>query len=126
MADHPPVTIAFEGLDESDAVQAAIIRHARSLERFCDRILGCRVVISRPHHHGRRGSLFSVRVRLAVPGRDIVTSHEHRWSHAHEDVFVAVRDAFLATRRQLEDHVRVMRGDVKRHATTAGSREETP
>jgi hypothetical protein len=98
MPDHPPVTIAFEGLDESDAVQSAALRHARALERYCGRILGCTVVISRPHHHGRRGSLFSVRI------------------------FVALRDAFLATRRQLEDHVRVMRGDVKRHASrTAGS-----
>ncbi|MEI7657921.1 MAG: HPF/RaiA family ribosome-associated protein [Phycisphaerae bacterium] len=124
MADHPPVTIAFEGLAESDAVQTAAVRHARSLERFCDRILGCTIVISRPHHHGRHGDLFSVRIRLSVPGRDIVTSHEHRWNHAHEDVFVALRDAFVATRRQLEDHVRIMRGDVKHHATALTESEE--
>ena len=117
MADHPPITVAFEGLDESDAVQTAAMRHARSLERFCGRILACTVVFARAHHHGRRGSLFTVRVRVSVPGRDIVTSHEHRWNHAHEDIFVALRDAFLATRRQLEDHVRVMRGDVKHHAS---------
>lgn len=125
MADHPPVIIAFEGLDESDAVQSAALRHARALERYCGRIIACTVVISRPHHHGRRGNLFSVRIRVSVPGRDIVTSHEHRWNHAHEDVFVALRDAFLATRRQLEDHVRVMRGDVKRHAVQT-ARLEAP
>jgi cold shock CspA family protein len=35
---------------------------------------------------------------------------------AHEDIYVAIRDAFDATRRLLEDHVRQGRGDVKLHA----------
>jgi hypothetical protein len=34
----------------------------------------------------------------------------------HEDPYVAVRDAFPAVQRQLEDYERERRGDVKRHA----------
>jgi cold shock CspA family protein len=36
--------------------------------------------------------------------------------HAHEDAHVAVRDAFDALRRRLQDHVRDSRGEVKLHA----------
>jgi hypothetical protein len=35
--------------------------------------------------------------------------------HAHEDVYVAIRDAFNAAVRRLEDQARKMRGDVKNH-----------
>jgi cold shock CspA family protein len=35
--------------------------------------------------------------------------------HAHEDVYVAIRDAFDAAVRRLEDHVRERRGKVKTH-----------
>ena len=36
--------------------------------------------------------------------------------HAHEDVYVAIRDAFDAAVRRLEDQARKMRGNVKTHA----------
>jgi cold shock CspA family protein len=36
--------------------------------------------------------------------------------HAHEDMHVAVRDAFDAVRRRLQDHMRRLDGHTKRHA----------
>jgi hypothetical protein len=48
----------------------------------------------------------------SVPGDEIVVSHT---ANAHEQVDVAVRDAFDAARRQLQDHARKQRGDVKLH-----------
>ena len=35
--------------------------------------------------------------------------------HAHEDVYVAIRDAFDAARRQLQDQIRTSQGKVKVH-----------
>ena len=61
------------------------------------------------------GGVYHVRVDLTVPGREIVVSRDPAENHAHEDVYVAIRDAFDATRRQLEDHVREIRADVKHH-----------
>lgn len=34
----------------------------------------------------------------------------------HEDVYVALRDAFDAARRQIEEHAQKMRREVKHHA----------
>ncbi|MBL0928060.1 MAG: ribosome-associated translation inhibitor RaiA [Phycisphaerales bacterium] len=111
-----PVTIAFEGVPESDAVEQAVWKHAAGLERFFDRITSCRVTVARPQHHRHKGELYSVRVDLTVPGEEIVVSREHRFDHAHEDVYVALRDAFDAARRRLEDHARRVRGEVKKRA----------
>jgi ribosomal subunit interface protein len=110
-------TVAFEGVPESDAVEQAVWGHAAQLERFFDRITSCRVVVARPQHHRHHGDLFSVRVDLTVPGEEIVANRERRFDRAHEDVYVALRDAFDAARRQLEDHVRRLR---------EGARQVTP
>jgi cold shock CspA family protein len=117
-----PMTVAFEGLEESDAVQKEARDRAADLERFSDRITPCRVVIARPHHHGRQGGVYCVRIDLTVPGEEIVVNREHRFDERHEDVFVAMRDAFHAARRQLEDHVRRVRGQVKAHGGPARGR----
>jgi cold shock CspA family protein len=63
----------------------------------------------RKHHH--QGRQFRVRIDLRVPGKELVANRDH-----HEDVYVALRDAFDAVKRQLEDVAREMRGDVKAHA----------
>src|SRR5690606_22918580 len=60
------------------------------------------------HHH--QGRPFRVSIDLRVPGKEIVANRDH-----HEDVYVALRDAFDAAKRQLEETVRLQRGDVKVH-----------
>lgn len=110
-----PVDVTFKGVPVSDAVREAAWKHGEELERYFDRILSCRVVIEMPHRHGRKGGLYMVRIGLSVPGSDIIVNREGPKDHAHEDVYVAMRDAFDAARRRLEDHVRRLRGDVKIH-----------
>lgn len=53
-----------------------------------------------------------MRLLLVVPGPDIVVSRDHALDGAHEDVYVTIRDAFRAARRQLEDLVRRQREGV--------------
>lgn len=107
--------IVFNDIPIDEAVQAAAADRIAELERFYDRITGCTVVIALPHQRHERGSLYSVRIDLVVPGGQIVVSRDHHDNHAHEDVLVALRDAFNAARRRLEDHVRRMRGVEKIH-----------
>jgi len=106
--------ITFRNIDSSPAVEAKIRERARELEQFFDRIVSCRVVIEAPDRR-RHGDLFHIRVDLKVPGKEIVVKRDPPEHHAHEDIYVAVRDCFDAVRRQLEDHVRRSRGDVKAH-----------
>ena len=111
-----PLQITFRHMPFSEAVAARIQERAAELERFFDRIISCRVVVECRHPRRQQGNLFRVRVDLKVPGNEIVVGRDPSAHHAHEDVHVAIRDAFDATRRLLEDHVRQGRGDVKLHA----------
>lgn len=112
-----PIAISFHNMASSDALAADVHTHAAKLARFRDRIVGCRVVVEVPHRHHRKGQLYSVRIDISVPGEDIIVDHQGRKDHAHEDPYVAVRDAFDAARRRLEDRARIDRGDVKTHET---------
>lgn len=106
--------ITFRNIDASGTVEHRVRERAGELERFFDRITACHVVIERPKRR-RQGDLYRVRIDLTVPGRQIVVKRSPTEHQAHEDVYVAVRDAFDAARRRLEDHARRMRGDVKAH-----------
>jgi len=110
-----PLQITFQGMPQSDAIEARIRAKAMELEQFADRITGCRVVVEAPHQRGRKGILYQIKVDLTLPGGEIVANRAKRRHHGHEDVNVAIRDAFKAARRQLEDFVRKNRGEIKRH-----------
>jgi len=93
--------ITFRGMDPSPAVEAAVNERIARLARFHDRITSCAVTIEAPHRSGRKGKIYSVHVDLVVPGHEIVAGRDREQNHAHEDVYVAVRDAFDTAQRQL-------------------------
>lgn len=114
-----PLEIKFRNMDPSPAVEARIREKAAKLERFHDRIIGCTVVVEAPHRHHHKGKLYSVHIDISVPGKDLVVDRAKPLNHAHEDVYVALRDAFNAAVRQLEDHAQRRRGDVKTHTSSS-------
>ena len=111
-----PLQISFRDMEPSPAVEADIRAKAAKLDRVFDRIVSARVVVAQRNRHQHKGKLYAVNIVLRVPGREIVVDRAGPQDHAHEDVYVAIRDSFDAATRQLEDHVRVARGDVKAHA----------
>ena len=110
-----PIQITFRQMEPSPAVEERIRERAAELERFYDRIVGCHVVVHAPHRRHHQGTLYHVSVDLRVPGAELVVNRESSEQHAHEDIYVAIRDAFDAARRQLEDFARRQRGNVKTH-----------
>jgi cold shock CspA family protein/ribosome-associated translation inhibitor RaiA len=110
-----PLQIAFRDSQPSDQIRAEIEKEARRLEKFYDRITACNVVVTTPSllHH-RRGGLFKINLHITLPQhKDIIVNRTHDDVHQHEHISVAIRDAFTAAKRQIEDAVRQMRGDVK-------------
>jgi ribosomal subunit interface protein len=101
-----PVQITFRHLDSSPSVKAAIQRKIDQLERFFPRITSIKVIIEPSHLKRKQGNLFHIRIDMTVPGRNIIVRRDPSLHQAHEDIYVAIRDAFLAARRQLEDYVR--------------------
>ena len=123
-----PLRITFKDIEPSAALEARIRQRAEKLERWTDRITDCHVSVSAPHRKHNKGNLFLITVDVVVPGQDLVVNREHRHDHAHEDPYVAVRDAFDALTRRLEDAIAIHRGDVKHHEPrpAPATRETTP
>jgi cold shock CspA family protein/ribosome-associated translation inhibitor RaiA len=112
-----PLQVSFRNMDASDAVEADVAEKVRKLEEVFDRIISCRVVVEAPHRRHHKGNLYAVSIDITVPGDEIVVQRSGPVNPAHADVYVAVRDAFSAAGRRLQDFARIARGDVKSHAT---------
>ena len=110
-----PLQVVFRNMESSAAIEAVVRERTDKLDRFHEHIMSCRVVIELHHRHHHQGNLYHVRVDVKVPEAEIVASREPAEHHAHEDVYVAIRDAFNAVQRRLEDYVRRRRGAVKTH-----------
>lgn len=118
-----PVKIAFHGIDKSDAVEERIFEKVAKLEHFFDRITGCRVVVER--HHRSHSNLnvkdqpFHISIVLEVPGEELVVKRDPKDPAVlknHEDVYIALRDAFGVMERRLKDYVQRRFRDA-RHAS---------
>ncbi len=109
-----PVQITFRHMESSAALETRVRELADHLGVFSDRILGCRVVVDSPHRHHHQGKVFNVKVQLALPGEDVVVDMERPDRDGHEDVYVVLRDAFDAAKRQLQQRMAAIRGDEKR------------
>lgn len=93
-----PLTIAGHDLDLTDSIEAAIREKAAKLERFNGRVIGCHVTVQGPPKHHRNGGSFEVRIDLTVPGHEYVINQK-----ASPDLNLAIRDAFDAARRKLDE-----------------------
>ncbi|SDY69531.1 ribosome hibernation-promoting factor, HPF/YfiA family [Nitrosomonas sp. Nm33] len=105
-----PLQITIRDISPSDALEAHIRDKVDKLENFFDRLVSCHVVVEMPHKHHHQGKEFNVRINIGVPGSDIVVNRDH-----HQDPYVALRDAFDAAKRQLEDYARRMQIKTKAH-----------
>jgi ribosomal subunit interface protein len=112
-----PLQIRFHNLERSDAIEAAVRKRAEKLEQFADTIVSCRVTIEAPHRHHHQGKLYHVVIDVRTPGGEIAVSRMPDDEPSHADVYVAIRDAFDAAKRQLQDQQRKLQGKVKTHVT---------
>jgi ribosomal subunit interface protein len=117
--------ITFRNMEPSAALEAAINEKMDKLDQFYDQIIKCHVMIEAPHRHHHQGNLYSVHIDITLPQGKVVVSRDPQRNHTHEDAYVALRDAFKAAYRQLEDYQRRQRGDVKEHVMPASGKVVT-
>jgi ribosome-associated translation inhibitor RaiA len=113
-----PLAIAFRHFEPSEDLRSEVLKQAKRLEKFSARITSCHVVVTGPGPRSKRGGLFGVEIRISMPEhKDILITRTHAEAHEREHAQVAIREAFAAAQRQIEDAVRNMRGQVKTHST---------
>ncbi len=107
----PSVQLQFLGMGPSEAVAAAADEKAQKLGQFHPDLMACRVTIELVDKHQQQGRRFAVRIAATLPGEDLTVDRTQ-----HEDVYVALRDAFDDMRRRLQDRNRRDQRMVKQHA----------
>jgi cold shock CspA family protein len=130
-----PVQVTFRELEPNEQAEAWVREAAAKLDRLYPKIVSCRVAIEEPHQHRQRGNPYQVRVELSVPGKELTVTREPKLPGSpqripqrkrskrleidapHKDLHIAIRDAFSAARRQLQDYVRLQRRELKTHET---------
>lgn len=129
-----PLQITYLHAEANPYIDELIRKEAAKLERYYPRMVGCRVTAE--HGSGRQaGNLWHIRVEISVPGGEIVvqsepslggTARQTEKAAIRKSMEVrrerqmahrAVRDAFKAARRQLQDYARKQRGETKRPTT---------
>ena len=110
-----PLQITYRGFPPSEAIAAKIRQQVEKLHRFSDRITSCQVVVEAPHQHHRQGNIYQVRINLTLPGKELVIDRNSSQNHSHEDLYVAIRDAFAAAQRRLKSYAAVQRKETKVH-----------
>lgn len=110
-----PLQITFRNMPPSRFFENRIRELAGRLAKFSAHITHCTVVIQQPHQQANQGTLFDVHINMNVPGCVIAVHRTHGADPAHTDAYVALRDAFSAARRRLQEYERKRRGEVKAH-----------
>ena len=110
------IDIQFRGMPHSVAAEMSARRWIERLRRVSDDILRCSVVVEIPHHHQQRDPLFHVRIELLVPDQTLAVTRDPGDAANHDDVYVAISDAFRAARRRLQQYVALRRREIKRHS----------
>jgi ribosomal subunit interface protein len=96
------IQVVFHNIDQSVALVDNVNKRIEKLQRYGKDIIGGRVVLDSPHNNHHKGKVFSVTVELHTSGKEIVVKQGQHDKHEHEDIYVAVRDAFNAAERQLK------------------------
>jgi ribosomal subunit interface protein len=103
-----PLEISTRWIDLSPPLEAELRKRADKLERHFDRITSCRIAVERPtRNHHQEGGPYRVRLDITVPGSELVADKEDA------ELPVAIREAFEAAERQVEEWSRRRRGEIK-------------
>jgi ribosomal subunit interface protein len=108
-----PLELMFHNVEPSEFVERNIRERVDKLERLYQRITSCHIHVEAPHKRHQKGNQYVVRLEVRVPGTELVVNNAPGDVNAHEDIYVAIRDAFNAMERQLKKHKAKLGGDVK-------------
>ena len=96
--------IAFQGCEPSDPVRASIEHEFKRLKTHDHHITSGRVTVIGPGDHHRHGASFQIHILLTMPPyENIVVSQSPSDDERHQHIEVAVKDAFAAALRQVDD-----------------------
>ncbi len=109
--------IDFQDMEPSDAVRDQIAHKIARLEDHYGRMTACRVILKGPGGRHRTGGQYDINIHLVLPDkREVSVGRTPTQDERFQNLDFALNDAFKRARRQLQDEVGRIRGEVKHHA----------
>jgi hypothetical protein len=102
-----PCQITFGGMVASEPPRVEVHAWLEKLDALTASMTDGQVLIEAVDR-GRHERQYRVRMSLTLSTGVVVVDYDHPNNAPHEDVFVAIRNAFRAARRQLEAHVQAL------------------
>jgi hypothetical protein len=130
-----PLTTTFRRVRGREVLETQIRRRVDKLGAYASSILSARVLVELAERHRHDGNHIHVRINLAMRGETLVIDQrvstrptararaedkarkQDELGRDHQRANVAIREAFDAARRRLQDFERRRRGDVKVHVS---------
>ncbi len=111
-----PVEISYRGVTKSDEIEGLVRDKAARLDKFCDHITRCDVIIEHPNQAQHSGNPFRVRIDLTVPpGHELVVDEKPGKHEMHEPLSKVINDSFKHMERQLKELTERQHQKVKTH-----------
>jgi ribosome-associated translation inhibitor RaiA len=116
-----PCQIIFKGTDPSEAARVEVRAWLDRLGALTTPMIGGQVVIEAVDEGRREDRRYHVRMELTMPEGVVVVGPDHPSNAPHEDVYVAIRNAFRAARRQLESSVPSLGSSIAKPGSIAAN-----
>jgi ribosome-associated translation inhibitor RaiA len=100
--------ITYRHMPHSAVLDDKIVELSNKLQELHPRITSIHVIVDEIDRNKEQGRLFEVRLDVKAPKAEIVANHQR-----HEDPYVAMRDAFDAVMRQINETLDRQRGEIK-------------
>ena len=111
-----PLELQFKDVDQTPDLEQRIRSKVDRMERHCDYLISCRIVVERPHRHEQSGNPYRVRIEARVPpGHDIVVTKSPGDNDLSDSLVTVINNAFTAAERQIQGLVERQRREVKTH-----------
>ncbi|HAU2406619.1 TPA: HPF/RaiA family ribosome-associated protein [Legionella pneumophila] len=92
------VQTTVRGISSTPAINYHVDRHFNKLERAYSKINKCRVVIDLAKKNTHKDKLYSVSINITIPGKELISKKQD------PNLFIAIRNSFLAIEQLLEKH----------------------
>lgn len=102
--------ITFRSVSESPAITDHIHKYFGKVNRIFKRINHCRVAIDIVQNHKHQGKLYSVSIDIVADGIEFASRK------MNEDLYLAIRQAFLVMKKSLDKYAKRKRSHVERRS----------
>ena len=107
-----PLEVTYRGVEKSEEIERMVAEMAGRLDKFCDHINRCDVVIEQPNHAHKKGNPYRVRIDVTVAGgHELISDESQTDGHSVNPLSKVVHDAFKTMERQLRHLVEKQRNE---------------